>query len=117
MMRIDSVLEMRERLAEFWQGLEELPRREFKAYLLYARDTSGEDLITLFIAAKIVTEREIAELLDMSLEQFRDLWLNRLPLDNDGISSELGVTVERVYKLRCQAGKRLKKFLSTRQRK
>lgn len=48
----------------------------------------------------------------MSVDQFRDLWLNRLPLDNESISRELGVNVQRVYKLRCQAGKRLKKFLS-----
>jgi hypothetical protein len=51
----------------------------------------------------------------MPTEEFQDLWLNRLPLDNESIARELGITVERVYKLRFQAGKRLKKFLSEKQ--
>jgi DNA-directed RNA polymerase specialized sigma24 family protein len=34
-----------------------------------------------------------------------------LPLDNETISKELGVTLERVYKLRFRAGKRLKSLL------
>jgi hypothetical protein len=110
--RIDSVLEMRDPLILIWRGLRQLPSDEFKAYLLYARDTSGEDLITLFVAARIVTEPQVAELLGMSLEDFRDLWLNDLPLDNDSIARALGVRIERVYKLRCQAGKRLRAFLS-----
>ena len=110
--RIDTLLEMRESLGLFWEGLCQLPQDEFKAYMLYAHDTSGEDLITLLIAAKIVTEKEIAQLLCMSIEEFRELWLNRLPLDNESIAKELGVRIERVYKLRCQAGKRLKIFLS-----
>jgi RNA polymerase sigma factor (sigma-70 family) len=110
--RIDTVLEMREPLKVFWEGLCQLPRDEFKAYVLYAHDTSGEDLITLFLAAKIVTDVEIARILDISVKEFQDLWLNRLPLDNESIAKELGVKVERVYKLRCQAGKRLKMLLS-----
>jgi RNA polymerase sigma factor (sigma-70 family) len=110
--RIDTVLEMREPLARVWKGLCQLPRDEFKAYILYARDTGGEDLITLFLAAKIVTAAQVAESLDLSIEQFQGLWLNRLPLDNESIAKELNIKVERVYKLRFQAGKRLKNFLA-----
>jgi len=110
-LRIDEMLEMRATLRLFWEKLCLLPREEFKVYTLYARDTSGEDIITLFLAARIATESEIAEQLEMSMEQVRDLWLNRLPLDNDSIARELGIKVERVYKLRCQAGKRMKTFL------
>lgn len=112
-LRIDSILEMREPLKLFWEALCQLPRDEFRVYALYASDTSGEDLITLFLATKIVTEAEIARLLEISIEQFRELWLNRLPLDNESIARELGIKVERVYKLRFQAGKRLRSFLSS----
>ncbi|MEK6321023.1 MAG: sigma-70 family RNA polymerase sigma factor [Acidobacteriota bacterium] len=111
-LRVDSVLEMREPLMRIWQGLQELPHDQLRAYLLYARDSSGEDLINLCLAAEIATESEIALHLRMGMDQFRDLRLNRLPLDNEGISKELGVTVERVYKLRYRAGKRLKSLLS-----
>jgi hypothetical protein len=111
-LRVESVLEMRGPLIQFWLGLCKLPRDQFRAYLLYARDSSGEDLTSLFLAAAIATEAEIAALMGMSLDRFRDLRLNRLPLDNQGISKELGVTVERVYKLRFRAGKRLKLLLA-----
>jgi RNA polymerase sigma factor (sigma-70 family) len=112
-LRIDSILEMREPLKVFWEALCQLPRDEFRVYALYASDTSGEDLITLFLAAKIVTEDEIARLLEISIDQFRELWLNHLPLDNESIAKELGIKIERVYKLRFQAGKRLKAFLAS----
>ena len=111
-LRVDSVLEMREPLTRIWQGLQELPHDQLRAYLLYARDSSGEDLINLFLAAEIATEAEIAALLRMTMDQFRDLRLTRLPLDNEAISKELGVTLERVYKLRFRAGKRLKSLLA-----
>ena len=110
--RIDSILEMREPLARVWEGLCQLPRDEFKVYILYAHDTGGEDLITLFLAAKIVTAAQVAESLDLSIEQFQELWFNRLPLDNESIAKELNIKIERVYKLRFQAGKRLKNFLA-----
>lgn len=111
-LRIDKVLEMREPLKLFWESLCLLPQEEFKVYILYARDTTGEDLITLFLATKIVTESQIAQLLGISIAEFQDLWLSKLPLDNESIARELGIKVERVYKLRCQAGKRLKNSLS-----
>src|SRR5215213_2326513 len=111
-LRIDKVLEMREPLKLLWEALCQLPSEEFRVYILYARDTSGEDLITLFLATKIVTESQIARLLGISIEQFQDLWLRRLPLDNESIAKELEIKIERVYKLRYQAGKRLKNSLS-----
>ena len=110
--RIDTILEMREPLKMIWEALCQLPRDEFKVYMLYARDVAGEDLITLFLAAKIVTASQIAEMLDLTTDQFQGAWLARLPLDNESIAEELGIKVERVYKLRFQAGKRLKVLLS-----
>jgi RNA polymerase sigma factor (sigma-70 family) len=114
-LRIDTVLEMHDPLKLFWEGLCQLPSEEFKVYLLYAQDTSGEDLISLFLAARIVSESEIAKFLGMPIEEFQDLCLNRLPLDNESIARDLDIRIERVYKLRFQAGKRLKKFLAAKQ--
>ncbi len=110
--RIDTILEMREPLKMIWEALRQLPRDEFKVYMLYAQDTAGEDLITLFLAAKIVTASQIADQLDLSMDQFQDLLITKLPLDNESIAKELGIKVKRVYKLRFQAGKRLKVLLS-----
>ena len=110
--RIDTILEMRELLKRIWVGLCQLPRDEFKVYILYARDVRGEDLITLFLDTGVVTASQVAERLDLSTEQFQDLSFRKLPLDNESIAGEMGIKVERVYKLRSRAGKRMKKFLS-----
>ncbi|MGA9772991.1 MAG: hypothetical protein WBV94_28430 [Blastocatellia bacterium] len=110
--RIDTILEMREPLKIIWEGLCQLPRNEFKVYILYARDINGEDLITLFLAARITTASQVAGLLDLSPDQFQDLLSKRLPLDNESIAEAMGIKIERVYKLRSQAGKRLRNFLS-----
>jgi RNA polymerase sigma factor (sigma-70 family) len=115
--RIDTILEMREPLKTIWENLCRLPRDEFKVYILYARDVRGEDLITLFLASRIVTASQVAELLDLSVGQLQDLLRSRLPLDNERIAKEMGIKVERVYKLRSRAGKRMKKFLSEIRRK
>jgi hypothetical protein len=48
----------------------------------------------------------------MSREELVELRLNRLPLDNEEISNQLAVTIERVYKLRYRAGKTLKSLLA-----
>jgi hypothetical protein len=111
-LRIDSVLEMREVLTRFWKGLRELPRDQLIAYLLHARDASGEDLINLLLGAEVTTESELASLLALTVDEFVDLRLNRLPLDNEEISKKLLVTVERVYKLRYRAGKYLKSLVA-----
>jgi RNA polymerase sigma factor (sigma-70 family) len=114
-LRIDTVLEMREPLKLVWEGLCQLPSEEFKVYILYARNTDGEDLISLFLAAKVVSGSEIARSLGMTVEEFQDLWPHKLPLDNESIARELGIRIERVYKLRFQASKRLKTFLSAKE--
>src|SRR5262249_39019547 len=109
--RIDSLLEMRERLVRVWKALREMPRADVKAYLLSARDTSGEDLINLFLHVEATTEDEVASLLELSLEEFTDLRLNRLPLEISETAEQLGMTPDRVYKRRYRIGKRLKAAL------
>ena len=110
--RIDLVLEMRDPLVRYWRWARELPRDLFLASLLYGRDSSGEDVISLLLHAEITTKAEVAGLLGMTQDQFRDLRFNRLPLDNKGISQELGIKLDQVYKLRVRAGKRLELLLA-----
>jgi RNA polymerase sigma factor (sigma-70 family) len=109
---IDSVLELRECLTRAWKVLREMPRNDFKAYMLYARDGSGENLINLFLHVEVTTEEEVALLLDVSPEEFTDLLFHRLPLGNEEIAEQLGIPLDRLYKRRYRAGKRLKTLLS-----
>jgi hypothetical protein len=108
---IDSVLELREVLTQGWKVLREMRRDDFKAYMLYARDGSGENLINLFLHVEVTTEEEVAQLLGVPLEVLTDLRLHRLPLDNREIADELGITLELLYKRRYRAGRRLKRLL------
>ena len=105
--RIDSILEMREPLICFWTALRALPRKELSAYLLYARDASGEDLISLLIWAKVASAKQIAAQLGIPLERFENIFQRGLPLDNESIAMELDIRIDRVYRLRHRAGKRL----------
>lgn len=109
---IDSVLELRQSLTRAWKALREMPRDDFKAYMLYARDGSGENLINLFLHVEVTTEEEVAQLLDLSLEVLTELRLHRLPLDNREIAEQLGITLDCLYKRRYRAGRRLKAVLS-----
>jgi RNA polymerase sigma factor (sigma-70 family) len=111
-LRIDSVLEMRECLTRAWEVLCQMPRKDCKAYLLHARDASGENLINLFLHCEITTEEEVARLLDVSPEELTDLVLYRLPLENEEIAEQLGITLNRLYRRRYRAGIRLKAVLT-----
>jgi len=108
---IDSLLELRGYLTSAWKVLREMPRADFKAYVLNARDASGENLINLFLHVEVTTEEEVAQLLDVSLEVLTDLRLHRLPLDNRELAKELGTTLDHLYKRRYRAGRRLKAVL------
>lgn len=111
-LRIDSQLEMRQYLAKAWRVLSEMPREDARAYLLYARDTSGENLLSMFMSVGAATEIEIADVLGVSLDGLSRLLQDALPMENDEIAMRLGVTLERLYKLRYRAGKRVRAALA-----
>jgi len=116
--RIDSLLEMREYLGKAWNVILEMPREDARAYLLYARDTSGENLVSMFIAVRAAQEEDVARVLGVSNEALTDLLLEHLPMENHEIALRLGITLDRLYKLRYRAGKRVKAALAeTMQRK
>jgi hypothetical protein len=103
---------MRAYLARGWEVLCQMPRKDCKAYLLYAQDASGENLINLFLHCEITTGEEVARLLDVSSEELTDLVLYRLPLENEEIAEQLGITLDRLYRRRYRAGMRLKAVLT-----
>lgn len=111
-LRIDSQLEMRQYLGRAWRVLSEMPREDARAYLLYARDTSGENLLSMFISVGAATEIEVADVLGASLDEMKRLLMDGLPLGNDEIAMRLGITLERLYKLRYRAGKRVRAALA-----
>lgn len=85
-----------------------MPRKDLKAYLLNAQDKSGESVINMFLDIDIATKEQIAEVLGISVDDLTELRQRGLPLDNDRIAKELGVTLDRLYRRRYRAGMRLK---------
>ena len=104
----DTVLEQQHTLALVWQEVSQLPRRQRIALLLNFRDTRGQDLVSLLPYTRTATIAQIAEVIEISLEEFLGLW-NKLPLDDATIADLLGATRQQVINLRKCARERLER--------
>lgn len=102
----DTVAEYHQRLEQLWNEIRQLPRRQRVALLLNLRNPQRINVITLFPATKIATFEQIAETLEIPLEQFESLWAN-LPMDDTSIGELLGATRQQVINLRRNARDRL----------
>ena len=107
----ETVLEQQHTLALLWQEVCELPRRQRLALLLNFKDGGGQDLISLLPYTRTATIQQIAEAIELPLEEFLELW-NRLPLDDATIAELLGATRQQVINLRKCARERLERRMS-----
>ena len=103
---IESEIEQRLYLERIWLEIGDLPPRQRCALLLNLRDVAGEGVIALIPVIGVATFREIAEALEMPVQQLADLW-NELPLDDAAIAALLGVKRQQVINLRKSARERL----------
>ena len=104
----ETVLEQQHLLALLWQEVCGLPRRQRIALLLNFKDSGGQDLVSLLPYTRTATIQQIAEALELPLEEFLGLW-NRLPLDDATIAELLGATRQQVINLRKCARERLER--------
>ena len=107
----ETILEQQHMLALLWQEVCELPRRQRLALLLNFKDTGGQELVSLLPYTRTATIQQIAEALELPLEEFLRLW-NQLPLDDATIAELLGATRQQVINLRKCARERLERRLS-----
>ncbi|MEO7969986.1 MAG: hypothetical protein ABI698_01710 [bacterium] len=103
---IDSEIDRREYLRNLWGEITKLPIRQRAALLLNLRDAEGRGCIELFHLAGVASFKQLAEALEVSLEQFAVLW-NDLPLDDLAIANRLGLTRQQIINLRKSARCRL----------
>jgi RNA polymerase sigma factor (sigma-70 family) len=97
----------RKRFAErLWAEIGKLPVRQRIALLLNLRDGEGAGMLWLFPAMGVASLRAIAATLELSSEEFGELW-GRLPLDDRSIAERLGCERQQVINLRMSAKKRL----------
>ena len=89
---------------------EQLPLNQRSALLLNLKDASGFGCITLFPATGIATVRQLAGVLQISVESFAQVW-NDLPLEDSKIAELLGLTRQQVINARKSGRERLARRL------
>lgn len=99
-------MEKRMFLQRLWEELQQLPLNQRSALLLNLKDPSGFGCITLFPATGIANVRELASALEISAEQFAEVW-NDLPLEDSKIAELLGLTRQQVINARKSGRERL----------
>ena len=88
-----------------FQEIQKLRVEQRKSLLLNMTDSYGFG-IEWFIFAQVATEERLAQLLELTIEQFRSL-LNELPMSDREIARDLGISETRVMNIRRAVRKRL----------
>jgi hypothetical protein len=97
-------------LQRLWQEVGQLPLNQRAALLLNLKDAGGRGCIALFPATGIATLGQLAEILEISVEELAVLW-NELPLEDARIAEMLRLTRQQVINARKSARERLTRRL------
>ena len=103
---IAAHVERRMYLASLWKEICELRPRQRVALLLNLHDSSGQDMLSLFLLVDVARLSEIAASLDVPIQELAELW-DRLPLDDATLAQRIGITRQQVINLRKSARERL----------
>lgn len=98
--------ERRAYLVRLWEEILALPARQRAALLLNLKDGAGNSQLELLVLTGVTTLRGIAAALELSPEEFAELW-HDLPLDDNTIAGRLGLARQQVINLRKSARERL----------
>ncbi len=103
---LGAQVDRRDYLQKLWREVHQLPVGQRAALLLNLRGAEGRGCIELFQFAGVATIRQIADALEIPMEQFAALW-NELPMDDLAIAKRLGLNRQQVINLRKSARARL----------
>ena len=103
---VDVLLEQRLYLENVWTEVCQLPVLQRAALLLNLRDAQGGSAIFFIPYLGIASQEQIAEILELTQEEFSALWSD-LPLDDLRIAQIFGITRQQVINLRKTARERL----------
>jgi hypothetical protein len=107
----ETLLELQRRLEILWREICQLPRRQRIALLFNFRDSHGQELISVLPYTRVATIEEIAEALEVPLDEFLEFW-KELPLEDLAIAKLLGATRQQVINLRKCARERLERRMN-----
>ncbi len=94
-------------LHRLFAEIQNLRLEQRKSLLLNMTDCYGYG-IEWFLFSRIATEEHLADLLELSVADFRNL-LNDLPMTDDAIARELGISQTRVMNMRRAVRERLER--------
>lgn len=107
---LDTVIEYRQLLQYLWSEICQLPPLQRIALLFHLTSPTGVNVITLLPATRVATFEEIAEALNIPLDEFERIWSD-LPMSDLSIAQYLGATRQQVINLRKNARERLARRL------
>jgi DNA-directed RNA polymerase specialized sigma24 family protein len=93
-------------LESLWGEITLLSPRHCAALLLNLKDDQGNCAIDLFLITGVATFEQLATALDRSADWLANIW-NHLPIDDESIARELGLSRQQVINLRKTARLRL----------
>lgn len=99
-------IDSRRYLQRLWIEICELPEHQRAALLLNLRDDGGSGMLGLLPVTGIATQERIAEVIGLPAGRLAELW-PRLPVDDEWIAGELGVSRRQVINFRKCARERL----------
>jgi len=107
---VETKLAQRGWLKKLWSEIGGLPRAQRISLLLNLRDERGEAALTLLPMTGVASLAQIANAVEMSVEELTRLW-NGLPLDDLRIAARLGLNRQRGIDLGRSARQRLNKLI------
>jgi hypothetical protein len=105
----EAPADQRDMLVQLWSEIRALRPQQRAALLLNLRDRDSS-AIEIFVSIGAATIEELAEALEITVEQLAAMW-NSLPLDDNTIAARLGMTRQQVINLRRAARDRLARRL------
>jgi hypothetical protein len=106
-------LEQRRDLATLWSEVLLLPAAQRTALLLNLRDEDGGNALALVVLLGVASFDDVAAAAGLTPERLAEWWSN-LPLDDNSIAAQLGVSRQQVINLRSSGRRRLVRRMDAR---
>lgn len=111
-----EVLEQRRELASLWGEILLLPPAQRTALLLNLRDADGGNALALVVLLGVATFDDIAAVVGLEPDVLAEMW-GKLPIDDNAIGGQLGISRQQVINLRSSARRRLVRRMEARERR
>jgi hypothetical protein len=110
-----TMMQQRDEISALWNEIVLLPPSQRSALLLNLRDGDGANALALVVLLGVASFDAVAVAAGMTTERLAELWKD-LPLDDNQLAAQLGVTRQQVINLRSSGRRRLLRRMEARQK-